>query len=115
MTTIEAYVIAYLNKALDVSAYGDVPKMDTSGRFVTVEKTGSARSNHIDWATIVVQSWAESRAEADKLNEAVKAAMLRLAAQPEICRCQLSTDYNYPDLPTKSPRYQAVYEIIYYK
>lgn len=115
MTSIEAYIIAYLGKSLDVPVSGDVPKMGTSGRLVTVEKTGSAYANHIDWATVVVQSWAESRAEADKLNETVKAAMLRLAVQPEICHCKLSTDYNYPELSTKTPRYQAVFEIIYYK
>ena len=31
----------------------------------------------------------------------------------EISRCALDTDYNYPDLATKRPRYQALFEIVH--
>lgn len=108
---IEEYVIAYLGGVLDVHVSGDVPEMDT---FVTVEKTGSNDSRHIRSATIAVQSWAGSRAAAAALNEAVINAMARIAGKPEICRCELNTDYNYPDLTRNKPRYQAVFEIMYY-
>lgn len=108
---IEEYVIAYLGDVLDVHVSGDVPEMDT---FVTVEKTGSNDSRHIRSATIAVQSWAGSRAAAAALNEAVINAMARIAGKPEICRCELNTDYNYPDLTRNKPRYQAVFEIMYY-
>ena len=108
---IEEYVIAHLNSLLDVPASGDVPEMDT---FITVEKAGSNDSRHIRSATIAVQSWAASRAAAAALNETVINAMTRIAEKPEICRCDLNTDYNYPDLTRNKPRYQAVFEITYY-
>ena len=111
---IEEYVIAYLGGVLDVPVSGDVPKMDTLDAFVTVEKTGSSNSRHIRAATIAVQSWAGSRADAAALNESVIYAMDGIAEKPEICRCQLNTDYNYPDLTRNKPRYQAVFEITYY-
>lgn len=108
---IEEFVIAYLGSVLDVPVSGDVPEMDT---FVTAEKTGSNDSRHIRSATIAVQSWAASRAAAAALNETVINAMTRIAEKPEICRCDLNTDYNYPDLTRNKPRYQAVFEITYY-
>lgn len=108
---VEEYVIAYLGGVLDVPVSGDVPEMNT---FVTVEKTGSNDSQHIRSATIAVQSWAGSRAKAAALNEAVINVMARIAEKPEICRCELNTDYNYPDLTKNKPRYQAVFEIKYY-
>lgn len=108
---IEEYVIAYLGSVLDVPVSGDVPEMDT---FITVEKTGSNDSRHIRSATIAVQSWGVSRAAAAALNERVINAMTRIAEKPEICCCDLNTDYNYPDLTRNKPRYQAVFEITYY-
>lgn len=108
---IEESVIAYLGSVLDVPVSGDVPEMDT---FVTVEKTGSNDSRHIRSATIAVQSWAVSRAAAAALNETVINSMTRIAEKPEICHCDLNTDYNYPDLTRNKPRYQAVFEITYY-
>lgn len=108
---IEEFVIAYLGSVLDVPVSGDVPEMDT---FVTVEKTGSNNSRHIRSATIAVQSWGVSRAAAAALNETVINAMTGIAEKPEICRCDLNTDYNYPDLTRNKPRYQAVFEITYY-
>lgn len=108
---IEEYVIAYLGSVLDVPVSGDVPEMDT---FVTVEKTGSNDSRHIRSATIAVQSWGVSRAASAALNEMVIKSMASIAEKPEICRCDLNTDYNYPDLTRNKPRYQAVFEIMYY-
>ncbi len=110
--SIEEFVISFLGEALEEPVSGDVPEAGT--RFVTVEKTGGSVRDHIRHATIAVQSWAESRAEADKLNEQVKAAMAMAIARPEISRCALTNDYNYPDLETKRPRYQALFDIVYF-
>lgn len=111
---IEAYLIAYLGETLDVSVYGEVPDLGTAAEFVTVEKTGGALADHICSATIAVQSWAESRAAAAELNEIVKTAMAGATARPEISRCHLSNDYNYPELASKRPRYQAVFDVVYF-
>lgn len=109
---IESLIIAHLSKQLSVPVYGDMPDRGAVPEFVTVEKTGSNLSDHIYSATLAVQSWSTSRAAADELNEKVKAAMAKALELNEISRCALETDYNYPDLSTKRPRYQAIYEVV---
>ena len=113
--TIEAFIIQKLSEAealawIPVSGSVLHPVHD---KCVTVEKTGSGRTNRINSATIAVQSWAGTRAEAAALNDTVKALMDGLIAEDEISDSTLNSDYNYPDLSTNHPRYQAVYEIVY--
>ena len=116
--TIEEYVIGKLKTALAlptpaVSVSGEVPRTPPTV-FVTVEKTGSAVSDRIRSATLVIQSWAGSQADASALNERVKAAMEALLAQPEVSRIHCDTDYNFPDETTKHHRYAAVFDVVHY-
>lgn len=110
--TAEEFIVSYLATALEEPVSGDIPE-PLPERFVTVEKTGSKLENHIYQPTLAVQSWAESRAEAAALNERVKRAMARAITFKEISRCALDTDYNFPELELKHPRYQAIYQITY--
>lgn len=112
--SIEDFVIQYLAEALTVPVSGDVPNLGTNEEFVTVEKLGGSMTNHIRRASIAVQSWSRSRMEACELNEMVKAAMERLTERHQISSAALSSDYNFPDLSRRQPRYQAVYEIVYF-
>lgn len=107
----ESFYIGYLSDALDAPVSGDVPSPRPQ-RFVTVEQTGSRQDNLIYLATLAVQSWAESREAAAELNERVKTAMTASKASPHVLRCSLATDYNYPELDTRSPRYQAIFNVI---
>ena len=112
---IEATVRNYLNNALDVPVYMEVPKDVTlPGEFVVVEKTGSGRTNYINTATIALQSYAGSLYSASLLNESVKAAMDNIIALDDICDSQLDSDYNFTDTTTKEHRYQAVYDVTHY-
>lgn len=111
--TIEEYTVQYLADVLDVPVSGDVPSPMPEA-FVTVEQTGSGEGNRIRTATLAVQSWAGSRAEAAQLNQLVEQAMETMAAQPEISRAALNTSYNFTDTTRKRPRYQAVFEIVHY-
>lgn len=116
--TIEEYVIAKLATALAtptpaVSVSGEVP-LSRPAVFVTLEKTGSTERDRIRSATLVIQSWAGSRADACALNERVKTAMEALVSQPEISRCHCDTDYNFPDETTKHHRYAAVFDVVHY-
>ena len=110
--TIEESLVAYLSTKLPVHVSGDVPSPRPS-RFVTVEQTGSSTANHVYSPTVAVQSWAGSRTEASELNELVKKVMAEAVYAPEISRCKLDTDYNFPDLETLHPRYQAIFEITF--
>lgn len=111
--TIEQFIIEYLTQSLSVNVSGSIPH-PMPQEFVTVEKTGSMTADRIPTATIAVQSWSTTRAAAADLNEAVKAAMAAMAAENEISRCALESDYNYTDLTTNKPRYQAVFAVVHY-
>ena len=110
---IEEFVILFLSGRLSVPVSGDVPS-PVPESFVTVEKTGSGRSNLINSATIAVQSWAASRAAAADLCTQVESVMDSLSAEPEISRCAIDTSYNFPDQARNKPRYQAVFSITHY-
>ena len=110
--TIEEYIIDYLAERLSVGVSGSVPH-PMPAEFITVEKTGSSLADRIHGATIAVQSWSTSRAAAAALNELTKAAMETAVEAPEISRCALNSDYNYPDMATNKPRYQAVFDVVY--
>lgn len=111
--TIEEFIVDYLSGVLSDPVFGDVPS-PVPQSFVTVEKTGGRRENKISSATIAVQAWAASRADAADLCAAVEAAMEAIVAEPEISRCALDSSYNFPDLSRKKPRYQAVFSITHY-
>ena len=111
--TIEEFIVDFLSGELSVPVSGDVPS-PVLPNFVTVEKTGGRSENKISSATVAVQSWAESRADAADLCAEVEAAMEALVEEPEISHCSLDSSYNFPDLSRKKPRYQAVFSIVHY-
>ncbi len=110
---IEKIILDYLNGALSVPAYMEVPRRAPES-YVLIEKTGSSEANHIKEATLAVQSIAPTLYEAATLNEAVKTAMDGSISLAEVARARCNSDYNFTDTTTKSYRYQAVYDITYY-
>lgn len=111
---IETALIKYLNDNLDVEAYAEYPKT-APVQFVLLEKTGSSSRNMITSATIAIQSYADTLIDAMKLNEVVKKVMDGLWENDDIIKCELNTDYNFTDTQTRKYRYQAVYDITFYK
>jgi hypothetical protein len=110
---IETTILNYLTSNLTVPAYMEEPE-DPPETYVLVEKMGSSEDNHIESATFIVQSYADSLYNAAVLNEAVKAAMRSSVTLSSISRCKLNSDYNFTDTQTKRYRYQAVFDITYY-
>lgn len=110
---IEKVILNYLNENLNVPVFMERPEKDI-GEFVVVEKTGSGRTNHIDRATIALQSFGNTLQRAAEINEEVKAVMDTLITLPGVSRSQLNSDYNYTDTQKKRYRYQAVYDITHY-
>lgn len=104
--TGEATLITYLNESGTVPAFGDVPE-DRPRRFLTVERTGGARSRIVDEGTYAVQAWAESRAEAmvlaDRIAELLDEAPAHVDA---IAAVEVVSVYNFPDPDSGTPRYQ---------
>ena len=113
--TIEEFIVDYLSDSItDVPTSGDVPQ-PLPAIFITVVQTGERIQNYIPKATVAVQSWADTRANAMALNDLVTDTMLSMISEPEIMRCKLTAEYNFPDEDTKHPRYQSVFEIVYDK
>lgn len=111
---IELSILNHLKTELNPTEVTSEIRQDMPDSFVYVEKTGSSQNDRLFHATFAVQSYAESLYKAMVLNDAVKAAMFDAESLPEVTRVELNSDYNYPDLSTKRPRYQAVFDIIHY-
>lgn len=111
---IEKKILDYLTAELDVSCYMEVPKTAPSS-FVVIEKTGSNHKNRIFTATVAIQSYASSMAQAAQLNTEVIAAMMDIpTASNDVSKCSLESDYNFTDATTKRYRYQAVFDLVHY-
>lgn len=110
---IEIIVLNYLSEHASVPVYLERPARKPP-RFILVEKTGSGRSDHLNEATIAVQSWAPRLTEAAALNEEVKTLMDNLIELDSVSRSQLNSDYNFTNTADKQYRYQAVYDITHY-
>lgn len=110
---IEVTVYNYLNDALSVPVYTELPK-EKPQRFVVLDKIGSSKENYLSSSTVAFQSYAESKFQAALLNEQVKEAIENMIVLDEISKVELNSDYNFTDTTTKEYRYQAVYEIYHY-
>lgn len=110
---LEEILINYLSEELNIPVYAEIPA-DAPERFIVIQRTAGGKTDHVDNATIAVQSYAGSLYEAAELNEDVKAVMLYTMDIDAIPACHLNSDYNFTDTATKRYRYQAVYNITYY-
>jgi len=114
ITSIEEKVIKYLSDNLQVPVYAEVPK-EKPTRFLTIERTGRAVIDHIKQANIAIQCWSSiSLVDASTLCDLVESVMDEYALDNSIVRCSLENSYNFTDVSTKTYRYQAVFNIVYY-
>lgn len=116
---IETIVLNYLKNSLDVPVCTEKPKGEIM-EYVLIEKTGSGYEDHIESATLAIQSYSDSLYKAAELNQKVKVAMIGdgqteygITAHEDISRCELNSDYNFTDTTTKKHRYQAVYDLVF--
>lgn len=112
---IEKRIISVLSQILSVPVMAELPKNPVFP-CVVIEKTAGGYDTTIEDATIAVQSYGLSMLEAAELNEQVKWAMLDgLYEQNYITKVTLNTDYNFTDTTAERYRYQAVFDIKYYR
>lgn len=113
---IEKVLIQYLAAALSqIPVYAERPTEDIPETFVVIDKTGSSITNLIETHTVAVQSYGSSLLAAAELNEDVKDAMDNMVTRADISAVRLNTDYNFSDTASKVYRYQAVFDIVYYR
>lgn len=109
---IEEIILNYLREN-GFSCFMSMPE-SPSGNFCVLEKTGSDYAEGIYTATLAVQSYGVSDYEAARLNHRVVQAMQDADNLPQLVRCDLYSDYNFPDTTRKRPRYQAVFGVVHY-
>lgn len=109
---IETTVLDYLSEELAEPCYMEVPA-EPPATFVVIDKTGSSRLNLVNEATLAIQSYAATKAQAAELNERVKSAMDNIITLADIGGVKLNSDYNFTNTQTKKYRYQAVYVLTY--
>lgn len=88
---------------------------DMPVKCIVLEKTGSSYKEQIYTATMAIQSYGATLAEAAALNAEVVEWMLAIRDEEDsIYDISLNSDYNYTDTTTKRYRYQAVFVLTYY-
>lgn len=110
---LHTYSSGCMLKRRTFRAFPEEPE-DTKKEYVLIEKTGSGVENHVKRATLAIQSFSASLHSTAMLNEKVKKAMEHMIELDDVCKCELNSDYNYPDITRKRYRYQAVYDIVHY-
>lgn len=108
---IESILIEYLQEKLDLPVSTDYQEAES---FILIEKTGSGEENHIMSATVAIKSYAKTTYEAALLNESMKRAMKEIVSLSTVSSCTLNSDYNYTDIERKRPRYQAIFNLVYF-
>ena len=109
---IETIVIGYLDGLDGIGAYAERPK-DPPEEYLLIEKAGGGQENHIDRATMIVQSYADSLYRAATISHMVERAMENITELETVSKCELNSSYNYTDTESKKYRYQAVFNIVY--
>lgn len=110
---VEKIVKDYLQSRLEIPVR--LEEEDSLGKeYVLIEKTGSGKAEHIESATLAIQSYSTSLLKAAMVNEQVKEAMEKIIELDNVCKCELNSDYNYTDTARKKYRYQAVFDVVYY-
>lgn len=110
---IENIIRNYLDEKLEEQVFLEKPN-PSMGNYVVIDKTSSAKTNHLPSATVAFQSYGTSLYKAAELNERVKLAVESLIELDSIRGISLNSDYNFTDTTTKEYRYQAVFDIKYY-
>lgn len=108
--SIEASVVAWVQSL--GYACGQLMQRDRRGMFVTIERVGGGVSEFNQSASIAMQVWAESNAEAEAVSGAIVLRMLTEQPPAGIHSVEVDTGpYFYADLETDRPRYQTVLDV----
>lgn len=112
MFDVERELVEWLPKKVGVPCAADVPDPRPE-RFVTVERTGGDTSLGVDRPLLAVQAWAGSRLDASRLASAVATALVLDSWEiPQVCRCRVTSTYNFPDPESRQARYQLDVEMV---
>ena len=111
---IELDIKNFIDENLDYPAYMELPP-NPPDKFFVIEKVGGGQDEHIDTASITIQTYAPSMFLAASIAEELNDAMLNdFILLSNISKVELNSSYNYPDTRVKKYRYQSLFDIYYY-
>lgn len=111
---IELDIKNFIDDNLDYPAYMELPS-NSPDTFYIIEKVGGSQDEHIDSATVAIQTYASSMYQAASLAESLIDSMLNdFVLLSNISKVELNSSYNYPDTRVKKYRYQSLFDIYYY-
>ena len=103
----QAFVEWLVAKGYDAHTY---PPSDAPDEFATVERTGGNVSDLVDHATIAVQTWALTEADAEEAAITIRDALLTGERPDGVARVDADAGpYPFWDESTGRARYQTVY------
>lgn len=111
---IEEIILNHFIKKASVPCYMEEPIKPPS-KYILLEKTGSGQNDRLFTAMFAVKSHGQTMLEAAEVNDEAIGIMLSANELPEITRVRLNSDYNFTDLTTKRYRYQAVFNLTFYR
>lgn len=114
---IETIILNYLRNYFantNVKVYTERPANATMP-FILIEKTGGNVINKIHNATMAIQSYDSTLANAASLNDSVTRAMLKMPNSIDaVVNVGLNSSYNFTDTSTKERRYQSIFVVDFY-
>jgi len=110
---IEERIIQYLTEC-GWPAYAERPP-NPPKKYVIIDRINGEIKNCMGTAQIAVQSIAPTLDEALTINEAVIEDMLAFTERNDIAKSKLDNCYNYSNAADHTYKYQAVFELVYYR
>lgn len=110
---IEILVLQTLSGVLTAPVYAELPP-EPPAAFYVIDKLSDRETDRIRTAAFALQAYGPTKLEAARLSARGAEAIAALLALPEIASARLENEYPFADTRTKSYRYQAVFDIVYY-
>lgn len=115
---IEQTVLQFLKSRLDVPILMELPEVPSDAfpewpeQFVVIERVGGGEYDHLQSASLALQSYSTQRLyDAAALDAQVRACMADIVSLDNIGGAHLASNYNHTDTRTKRYRYQCVWDI----
>lgn len=113
MIDIEEIIVEYLSDNLEIPVAADVPEI-MPDEFISLELTGGGFGDIIlDYPTVAIQCWAETRTDAKNLARKVDRLLRKICdSYYDISSAERNSLYNFPDPQSRKARYQIVFDFI---
>lgn len=108
---VERVVAKALMESTGFKTFVEVP-IERPDEFITVELTGTGGNRFARSCFFAIQSWAQTRKDAEALSELVEDAIYDLDEHPNLFNPMATGTYRFPDPDSNQSRYQTNLELM---